>query len=284
MLAILKRIGPGAIVASATIGAGETVLAVRLGAWGGYELLWLILLAVLAKSFLTLYLLGRYAAISGRPVADKLIELPGPRGWFLWLMLGLEGLVAPFVFVVIAVPCGRLMSEIFSPLGWNLSYQWWSVTFLTLALLVGMVQQYQMLERSQAVVCLILLAGTLWATYLVRPDLVSILKGSFSFGHFPPYPEWVPAQIRSRNQLLEMASAFGYAGSIAINYVVYSNWVVVKGWVVPRTATRLSLRTALAPLRWDAGFNAVLVWLSHVGFPGGRCGHPQPAGAHSQRL
>lgn len=37
----LKQCGPGAIVASATIGAGETVLAVRMGAWGGYELLWL---------------------------------------------------------------------------------------------------------------------------------------------------------------------------------------------------------------------------------------------------
>lgn len=35
----LKHIGPGAIVASATIGAGETVLAVRVGAWGGYDLL-----------------------------------------------------------------------------------------------------------------------------------------------------------------------------------------------------------------------------------------------------
>ncbi|MCH7803885.1 MAG: hypothetical protein IH937_07345 [Acidobacteria bacterium] len=57
----LKQIGPGAIVASATIGAGETVLAVRMGAWGGYELLWLILLAAICKSFLTLYLLGRYS-------------------------------------------------------------------------------------------------------------------------------------------------------------------------------------------------------------------------------
>lgn len=47
----LKHIGPGAIVALATIGAGETVLAVRVGAWGGYDLLWLILLAAVTKSF-----------------------------------------------------------------------------------------------------------------------------------------------------------------------------------------------------------------------------------------
>ncbi len=89
----LKQCGAGAIVASATIGAGETVLAVRMGPWGGYELLWLILLAAICKSFLTLYLLGRYSAVSGEAVADRLIELPGPRGWLLWTLLILEGLV-----------------------------------------------------------------------------------------------------------------------------------------------------------------------------------------------
>ena len=40
-LALLRAFGPGAIPASATIGAGETILAVRAGAWGGYDLLWL---------------------------------------------------------------------------------------------------------------------------------------------------------------------------------------------------------------------------------------------------
>lgn len=71
MFKYLKQIGPGAIVASATIGAGETVLAVRVGAWGGYELLWLILVAAITKSFLTLYLLGRYSAVSGEAVAHR---------------------------------------------------------------------------------------------------------------------------------------------------------------------------------------------------------------------
>ncbi len=108
----LKKIGPGAVVAAATIGAGETVLAVRVGAWGGYDLLWLVVTAAVTKSFLTLYLLGRYAAATGKPVANKLIDFPGPRGWLLWLILLLEGIVAPFVFVVIAVSCGQLISHL----------------------------------------------------------------------------------------------------------------------------------------------------------------------------
>ena len=133
----LKQCGPGAIVASATIGAGETVLAVRMGAWGGYELLWLILLAVICKSFLTLYLLGRYSAVSGEAVADRLIELPGPRGWLLWILLILEGLVAPLVFVVIAVPCGLLMSNILATIGMMISYKWLALGFVSLAIIVG---------------------------------------------------------------------------------------------------------------------------------------------------
>ncbi|MEE8162292.1 MAG: Nramp family divalent metal transporter [Acidobacteriota bacterium] len=267
MLENLKKIGPGAIVASATIGAGETVLAVRAGAWGGYSLLWLVLLAAVTKSFLTLYMLGRYSAVSGQAVAEKLIDFPGPRGWLLWLILLLEAMVAPLVFVVIAVPCGRMMSQVLASLGVLLSYKWLAMAFVSLAIGVGMVQQYETLEKSQLVVCLILLGGTVTATVLVGPDLKEIARGFFRFGYFPPYPDWVPAQISSRSPLLEMASVFGYAGSIPMNYVVYSNWVLIKGWTAEKAGhPGPALRRALGPLRWDVAFNVVLVLVVTAAF------------------
>ncbi len=267
MLKYLKQIGPGAIVASATIGAGETVLAVRVGAWGGYELLWLILVAAISKSLLTLYLLGRYSAVSGEAVADRLVEMPGPRGWLLWIILILEGLVAPLVFVVIAVPCGQLMSQVLASAGLVISYKWLALGFVSLAIVVGMVQQYQTLEKSQLVVCLILLVGTVTATLLTGPDVKEILSGLFRFGHFPPYPDWLPTEIRNRSQLLEVASVFGYAGSIPMNYIVYSNWVLIKGWTLGRNrSSRSDLSQALGPLRWDVGFNVVLVFIVTVAF------------------
>ena len=257
----LKQIGPGAIVASATIGAGETVLAVRVGAWGGYDLLWLILLAAVTKSFLTLYLLGRYAAMSGEAVADRLVNFPGPRGWVLWTVLVLEALVAPLVFVVIAVPCGQLMSEVLTAAGITVSYKWLALLFVSLAIGVGMVQRYGTLEKSEMIVCSILLVGTVSATVLVGPNLVEMVKGSLGFGHFPPYPDWLPTEFSDRSQFLEMASVFGYAGSIPMNYVVYSNWVLIKGWTIGRSSrSRADLSRGLGPLlRWDVGFNAILV-------------------------
>lgn len=244
-------------MASATIGAGETVLAVRVGAWGGYDLLWLILLAVVTKSFLTLYLLGRYAAVSGRAAAETLVELPGPRGWFLWLMLVLEAVVAPFVFVVIAAPCGQLMSQILAGLGWTVSYKLLAIVFVSLAIIVGMIQQYETLEKSQIAVCLILVGGTVGATALVWPDLTQVLKGLVRAGYIPEYPDWIPAEIKNRSRLLEMSSVFGYAGSIGLNYLVYANWVLIKKWTVGEK----SLGQGLKALQWDVGFNAVVVLL-----------------------
>ena len=258
MLECLKKIGPGAIVASATIGAGETVLAVRAGAWGGYSLLWLILLATVTKSLLTLYMLGRYSAVSGQSVIEKLVDFPGPRGWLLWVILSLETLVAPLVFVVIAVPCGRILSQVLSSWGVSLSYEWLAMIFVSLAIGVGMIQQYETLEKSQLIVCLILLVGTVTATTLVGPDLKEIAKGFFRFGYVPAYPEWVPPQVSSRSPLLEMAAVFGYAGSIPMNYLVYSNWILIKGWTVKKTG--------LGPLRWDVGFNASLVLVVTAAF------------------
>lgn len=254
-------------MAAATIGAGETVLAVRVGAWGGYDLLWLVVLAAVTKSFLTLYLLGRYSAVSGEPVANRLIELPGPRGWLLWLILLLEGMVAPFVFVVIAVSCGQLISEILAPYGLMVSYKWLASGFVTLAIVVGMVQPYDALEKSQLVVCCILLVGALTATFLVSPDLVKIFRGMLQFGYVSPYPDWLPIEIKGRSQLLEMASVFGYSGSIAMNYIVYSNWVLLRGWVAKRDVSSPGgLRKALNPLRWDVGFNVVSVFLVTAAF------------------
>ena len=224
MLDHLRKIGPGAIVASATIGAGETVLAVRAGAWGGYGLLWMVLLAAITKSILTLYMLGRYTAASGQAVADKLVEFPGPRGWLLWLVLLLEAAVAPMVFVVIAVPCGRIMSQLLTSLGIFISYKWLALAFVSLAIGIGMIQKYGTLEKSQTIVCLILLVGALVSASLVGPDISEILRGLFRLGHLPPYPDWVPRETQERSPFLEMASVFGYAGSIPMNYVVYSNW------------------------------------------------------------
>ena len=142
--------------------------------------------------------------MSGEVVADRLVNFPGPRGWVLWTILVLEALVAPLVFVVIAVPCGQLMSQVLATVGVAISYKWLALLFVSLAIGFGAVQRYGTLEKSQMIVCSILFVGTVTATLLVGPNLVEIAKGLFGFGHFPAYPDWLPSEISNRSQFLEM--------------------------------------------------------------------------------
>ena len=89
-LAFLRAFGPGAVLASATIGAGETILAVRAGAWGGYDLLWLVLIASFTKSFLLLYLLGRYSALTGESIWRGFVRLNPVFAFALWILMALS--------------------------------------------------------------------------------------------------------------------------------------------------------------------------------------------------
>ena len=94
---LLAVFGPAAIVASVSIGAGETIVVVRMGAWAGYSLLWLVLLSCVVKGVFVTYLVGRYTAISGEYIGHRLVRLPGPRGWLLIaLIIFFRGIVIGF--------------------------------------------------------------------------------------------------------------------------------------------------------------------------------------------
>ena len=61
---ILKFFGPGAVIASVTIGSGETLFASRTGAIFGYTLLWFVVLCTICKG-VQVYTAGRYMTLTG---------------------------------------------------------------------------------------------------------------------------------------------------------------------------------------------------------------------------
>src|ERR1044072_3205282 len=91
-LAWLTVFGPGAVIASLTIGAGELIFSSRGGALFGYRLLWVFLL-VLAFKWVLVFLTARHMVLTGAHPFQRWMELPGPRGWF------------PMVFALLALPC-----------------------------------------------------------------------------------------------------------------------------------------------------------------------------------
>ena len=288
IMGLLAIFGPAAIVASVAIGAGETIMVTRAGTWGGYNLLWLVLLACLVKGVFVTYLIGRYTAISGEYIGHRLVRAPGPRGWLLITLLILELIGAPLAWVPIAKPCGDLfhflLSDTLSP---SIQESTWeniiTTIFIGLALSLSLRLSFERLEKQQLTICGILITGTILGTLLVRPDFVKAFIGTISFGSIPTFPEWAPEDA-IRHPMLTLATTFAYIGGSVIAYIVYSNWVGIRRWgltghneiekirrhaftsdsidYLPEDPDQVSrLRKLVAPLSWDVGMGAIVLFI-----------------------
>ncbi|MCA9177721.1 MAG: Nramp family divalent metal transporter [Planctomycetales bacterium] len=85
---IVRRLGPGLIVAGSIVGSGELIATTKTGAEAGFYLLWLILIGCVIKVYAQVEF-GRYSIVNGRTTMDGLAEVPGPgikgRGnWLVW--------------------------------------------------------------------------------------------------------------------------------------------------------------------------------------------------------
>ena len=90
-LGILRRLGPGLIIAGSIVGSGELIATTKTGAEAGFWLLWLILIGCVIKVFVQVEM-GRYSLVSGKTTMDGLAEVPGPsiRGhgnWLIWFWM-----------------------------------------------------------------------------------------------------------------------------------------------------------------------------------------------------
>ncbi len=288
LLGLLAVFGPAAIVASVAIGAGETIVVVRAGAWAGYGLLWMVLLSCLVKGVFFTYLIGRYTAVSGELIGHRLVHLPGPRGWLLLAILLFEMIGAPLAWVPISKPCGDLFHHLLQNVlpGAENEVLWENAitsTFVALALLFGVGLSFERLEKQQLIICAILVVGTITGTLIVRPDFFAALKGTFRFGDVPPFPSWAPDDA-VKHPLLMLGTTFGYVGGSVIGYIAYANWVGLHRWGInahqnidairkhastsktidylPEDPEEVSrLRILVSPLRWDVSMGALVLFI-----------------------
>ena len=288
LFGLLAVFGPAAIVASVSIGAGETIVVVSTGAWAGYGLLWLVLLSCVVKGIFVTYLLGRYTAVSGEHIGHRLVRLPGPRGWLLIAIIALEMIGAPLAWVPISKPCGDLFHFILrDTLPTSFPEPVWeniiTSAFVALALIFGLMLSFEKLEKQQIIICGILVGGTIIGTLMVRPDFGKAVGGSLSFGHLPEPTDWTP-QDAVKNPLLTMATTFAYVGGSVMGYIVYANWIGLHRWgltghekisairrhaftqdtidYLPEDPVQANqLRKIIAPLRWDVSIGAIVLFI-----------------------
>ena len=108
MLARLKSLGPGMIMAATAIGTSHLVLSPVAGARFGYGLVWLVLLAHLFK-YPAFEYGPRYALATGHSLIHGYGRVPGPKQWAVWAFLGttiLQGSLAITAAILHAVFAG----------------------------------------------------------------------------------------------------------------------------------------------------------------------------------
>lgn len=215
---ILRRIGPGMILAASIVGSGELIATTTLGAEVGYVALWVILLSCFIKPAIQAAI-GRYTVATGNTGLAGFNEFPGPRlgvNWIVWLW---PCLIFMTRFQVGAMFGGvaQVMNQLIPSVPVNL----WVLILLgvTLALLLG--GGYERIERLATIkVGLFTMLTFLCALLLMRkPEYFSWsqLASGLSF-QLPP------------GGLASAVAVFGITGVGATELIYYPYWCVEKGY------------------------------------------------------
>ncbi len=88
LVEVLRRLGPGLIIAASIVGSGELIATTITGARAGFWLMWLIVVGCLIKVCAQIEL-GRFSMVTGQTTMDGLSQVPGPRiagrgNWIVW--------------------------------------------------------------------------------------------------------------------------------------------------------------------------------------------------------
>jgi manganese transport protein len=236
---ILRRIGPGMILAAAIVGSGELIATTTLGAEEGYRLLWLILLSCLIKPIVQAEL-GRYTIATGEPTLESLSRVPGPRwkvGWVAW-----GWAITVFITLLQVGAMYGGVAQVMALLVPSVPVRAWVGVFLAVTLLLLLGGGYQRVERLAVVkVGLFTLLTVLAAVLLVR-------RPEFSLA---PVLEGLRFDLPVHGVATAVA-VFGITGVGTNELAMYPYWCVEKGYARfsgPRDGSAAWIRRARGWIR-----------------------------------
>ena len=190
-------------------GSGELLFTPRVGALYGYQLLWMLLIAVSFKWFINREI-GRFAVCTGRNLVAGFTQLPGPRLWAVWLIL------VPQLFVAVTAIAGLAGSAATAVvLALPGDVRMWMVILTLLSTALVTLGQYKKVERTATVIAVALAVSSITAAIAVGPDLSAITRG---------LTPAIPEEIDYR----EVLPWLGFMLSGAAGLIWYSFWVVAK--------------------------------------------------------
>jgi Mn2+/Fe2+ NRAMP family transporter len=189
-LAVVRRLGPGLIVAGSIVGSGELIATTKVGAESGFVLLWLILIGCVIKVF-TQVELGRSAVVRGVTALQSLDELPGPRlraGWAVWLWVAMTLLtLAQQGGIIGGVGQALAMTQPLTDAGAQFHELQEELVNLQVQLALNplAVEAVETAARMQALRSQLAVIGpvhdeAIWATLLALPTSVILVVGRFA--------------------------------------------------------------------------------------------------------
>ena len=229
----LALFGPGAVIASLTIGTGELIFSTRGGALFGYRVLFLFLFVSLLKWGLVLAT-ARHMVLSGAHPYRRMMDLPGPRGWLVILFFLLAIPSFPIWVGFHSGVVGNLMSWI---TGTKDAFHGGGDYFWGMAVLGGVLALvatggYSIFERIQVAIVflMVLCAGVTLVIY--NPPWLEMLIGAFVPRPYE-YPDWLPESypdIAKYNVWVETTRYVGVIGGASYDYLAYTSFLREKQW------------------------------------------------------
>jgi manganese transport protein len=214
---IIRKIGPGIVLAASIVGSGELIATTALGAKVGYTMLWLVIVSCFIKAVVQAFL-GRYVIARAETGLDAVNRIPGPRGRKInWVVVAWALMVFMVLFQIAAMFIG-VSQVMFQVTGWPVGM--WVIVFwvLTLVLLLG--GGYSRMEKLAMVkVGLFTFITLLAAVLLIGSPTFSVgeMMGGFTF------------QLPTEGMAIAIA-VFGITGVGATELYVYTYWCVEKGY------------------------------------------------------
>jgi Mn2+/Fe2+ NRAMP family transporter len=243
----LTVFGPGAVIASLTIGTGELIFSSRGGAIFGYRTLSLFLVILLLKWGLVLAA-SRHMVLSGVHPYQRMMDLPGPRGWFPLVLFLCAAVSVPIWISFHSGVLGNLMGWLTGTsqsLRGGMDYLWGAV-ILAVVLAITVLGGYSTLERIQLVIVAAMMLGAVVTLALYQPDWLAMLRGAFIPQSFA-YPAWLSGaypDIAAQPVWVETTRYVGVIGGAGFDYMAYTSYVREKAWGQsaegPASAARLA--------------------------------------------
>jgi hypothetical protein len=224
---MFRFFGPGAIMASLTIGSGETFFASRGGAVFSYAILWTFVLGCFFK-WVQCYTAMRYLTITGEHPIDRWAHFPGPRAWFPFLIAVLSIMCFPFWLAFLPSLLGTLCNWMFK-FGDHLV---WGTIFILVAITLTILGGYSVLEKVQLTLVALLILAILFSVFYFGPDWGAVISGTV-IPRIPDYAPWVVEkypQVAARPPWVEAATYVGAIGGGTYDYIGYVGLLREKKW------------------------------------------------------